>query len=56
LDEEEDVSKRRNGGCDITVNKRTGKVGYFSPNMDLDLFDRRKPLPVEQFDEYNIAV
>jgi len=45
-----------NGVGDITVNKKTGEIGVFTPLMDFDLFDKRKPIPIEQFAEYNVAV
>jgi len=44
------------GGADITVNKKTGNIGEFIPTMDLDLFDKRIPVPIEQFAEYNVAI
>jgi hypothetical protein len=42
-----------NGSGEITVNKETGDIGEFTPLMDLDLFDKRKPIPIEQFAEYS---
>ncbi|GBU21523.1 hypothetical protein R80B4_01416 [Fibrobacteres bacterium R8-0-B4] len=53
---DEKLLKELNGGCDTTVNKKTGKIGYFNVIMDFDLFEKSIPLPVEQFDEYSIAV
>lgn len=40
----------------ITVNKKTGAIGYFIPPMNLDLWRKRKPVSLEQFTEYNVAV
>jgi len=40
--------KAPNGGGYITVDKKTGKIGFFIPPMDLDLFRNRKPIPLEQ--------
>ncbi|GBU21345.1 hypothetical protein R80B4_01234 [Fibrobacteres bacterium R8-0-B4] len=45
-----------NGVSDITVNKETGEIGVFIPPMDLDLFEKRKPIPIDQFADYNVAV
>jgi hypothetical protein len=50
------TEKEINGISDITVNKETGEIGYFIPPLDLDVFDKRKPIPVELFAEYNVAV
>jgi hypothetical protein len=44
------------GMCDITVNKKNGEIGYFNPLMDLDLWDKAIPIPIEQFAEYNVAI
>lgn len=44
------------GEGDITVNKETGNVGFFAPITDLDLLDKAKHIPIEQFTEYNVAV
>jgi len=51
--------KELNGGigeCDITVNKKTGAIGYFIPPMDFDLWNKAVPVPIEQFSEYNVAI
>jgi len=40
-----------NGIAEVTVNKETGKISYFIPTMDLDLYRSAKPLPIEQFAE-----
>jgi hypothetical protein len=45
-----------NGSGETTVNKETGEIGEFFPPMDLDLFDKRIPIPIEQFAEYNVAI
>jgi hypothetical protein len=45
-----------NGGAYITVNKKTGDIRYFNPIMDFDLFEKAIRIPIEQFDEYNVAV
>jgi len=50
------LDKPSGGGADITVNKKTGNIGSFIPTMDLDLFDKRKPIPIDQFAEYNVAI
>lgn len=47
---------RVSGGGDITVDKKTGATGEFVPVMDLDLFDKTVPIPIDQFAEYNVAV
>ncbi|GBU22048.1 hypothetical protein R80B4_01951 [Fibrobacteres bacterium R8-0-B4] len=44
------------GIADITINKKTGKIGYFNVIMDFDLAERSIPIPIEQFTEYNVAV
>jgi len=44
------------GIADITVNKNTGEISYFNPIMDLDLFEKATPIPIEQFAEYNVAI
>ncbi|GBU22050.1 hypothetical protein R80B4_01953 [Fibrobacteres bacterium R8-0-B4] len=49
-------NKRPRGFSDVTVNKKTGEIGYFVPHMDFDLFDKRISIPIEQFTEYNVAV
>jgi len=43
--------KELNGVADITVNKKTKEIDYFIPTMDLDLFLKAKPLPIDQFAE-----
>jgi len=48
--------KAGDGLSDITVNKKTGTIGYFIPPMDLDLAKRAVPIPIEQFAEYNVAI
>jgi hypothetical protein len=53
---DDDVLKELNGGCDTTVNKKNGKIGYFIPPMDLDLARKSIPIPIEQFAEYNVAI
>jgi len=40
-----------NGIAAVTVNKETGKIGYFLPQMDFDLYEKAKPIPIEQFAE-----
>jgi hypothetical protein len=37
------------GGGYETVNKQTGEIGNFVPLMDFDLFEKGKPIPIEQF-------
>ena len=44
------------GGADITVNKKTGAIGYFIPPMDFDLAEKAIPIPIEHFAEYNVAI
>jgi hypothetical protein len=44
------------GFGDITVDKKTGKLGSFIPTMDFDLYDKRVDIPIEQFADYNVAV
>lgn len=44
------------GIANITVNKETGAIGYFIPPMNLDLWRKRKPISIEQFAEYNVAI
>jgi len=44
------------GMGDITINKKNGAVGYFTPIMDLDLSEKAIPIPIEQFTEYNVAI
>jgi len=34
---------------DITVNKRTGAIGFFIPTMDFDKYDSSVDIPIEQF-------
>jgi hypothetical protein len=50
------LDKPSGGGADTTVNKETGEIGVFIPPMDLDLFSKRKPIPIDQFTEYNVAI
>jgi hypothetical protein len=50
------IEKELIGIGDITVCKKTGEIGNFYPTMDLDLFEKRKPVPLEQFAEYNVAI
>jgi len=50
------TNKVGDGLSDITVNKKTGVIGYFIPPMDLDLAKRAVPIPIEQFAEYNVAI
>jgi len=38
-----------NGDTIVTVNKKNGAIRYFVPFADLDLYDKRKPIPIEQF-------
>jgi len=45
------TDKDINGNAIVTVNKKTEKIGYFIPPMDFDLYDKRKPIPIEQFAE-----
>jgi len=40
-----------NGDAIVTVNKKNGTIRYFVPYADLDLYDKRKPIPIEQFAE-----
>lgn len=35
-------------GTYTTVDKKTGKVGAFSPQDDFDLFDNRKPVDINK--------
>jgi hypothetical protein len=44
------------GGGDITVNKKTGAIGFFFPPMDFDLAKKAIPIHIEQFAEYNVAI
>jgi hypothetical protein len=44
------------GRADITINKKTGEIRFFAPQMDLDLWDKAVIIPIEQFAEYNVAV
>jgi hypothetical protein len=44
------------GGGDITVNKQTGEIGVLSMPDDEDIFDKGKPISIEQFADYNVAV
>jgi hypothetical protein len=36
---------------DITVHKTNGKIGFFYPTINFDLFEKAKPVPLEQFVE-----
>jgi len=53
---DENLLKDLNGLVDVTVNKNTGEISYFNPIMDLDLFEKATPVPIEQFAEYNVAI
>jgi hypothetical protein len=48
--------KGLNGGCDITINKKTGEKSTFNPIMDLYLAKKSIPIPIDQFTEYNVAI
>jgi len=50
------LKEKGDGRADITVNKKTGDIRYFNPIMDFDLFEKAIRIPIEQFDEYNVAV
>jgi hypothetical protein len=50
------TEKMGDGVGDITVNKKTGAMGYFTPIMDLDLSEKAINIPIEQFAEYNVAI
>ena len=53
---DENLIKELNGGGDITINKKTGAIGYFYPTMDLNLSKNAIPIPIEHFAEYNVAI
>jgi len=35
----------------ITVDKETGELGEFVETMDMELFEKSKPVPIEQFEK-----
>jgi hypothetical protein len=49
-------AKNPDGIADITINKKTGAIGYFNPPMDLDLAKKAIPISIEQFADYNVAI
>jgi len=39
------------GIANVTVNKKTGMIGYFIPPMDMELFRNAKSVSIDQFIE-----
>jgi hypothetical protein len=44
------------GIADITINKKTGKISYFNPIMDLDVAEKSITISIDQFAEYSVAI